>query len=169
MDNFKEKLIKIKAMVFDVDGVFSDNVLLDSDGELIRHMNVKDGFAVKTATQRGFHIGIITGGDSESVRLRFQKLDVNDVYLRSFNKIVDFEDFCTKHNLTFDQVLYMGDDIPDYEIMTKVGIAASPSDAIPEIHKVSHYISHKKSGDGCVRDVIEQVLKANGKWFNFEN
>ena len=167
MDNFKEQLIKIRAFVFDVDGVFSDNVLLDSDGELIRHMNVKDGFAVKTATKLGFPIAIITGGNSESVRKRFNLLDVEDVYLASPNKMVDFNDFCTKHNLQAENILYMGDDIPDYEVMTKVGIATSPSDAIPEIHEISHYISHKKSGDGCVRDVIEQVLKAHGKWFSF--
>jgi 3-deoxy-D-manno-octulosonate 8-phosphate phosphatase (KDO 8-P phosphatase) len=168
MDNFKEKLSKIKAFVFDVDGVFSDNVLLDSDGELIRHMNVKDGFAVKTAVKKGFPIGIITGGNSNSVRLRFELLDVHDVYLASPNKMDDFKNFCSKYHLQASEILYMGDDIPDYEVMTKVGIAASPSDAIPEIHSISHYISHKKSGEGCVRDVIEQVLKAHGKWFTFE-
>jgi 3-deoxy-D-manno-octulosonate 8-phosphate phosphatase (KDO 8-P phosphatase) len=166
MDNFKENLIKIKAFVFDVDGVFSDNVLLASNGELLRYMNVKDGYAVKLAGKLGFHVGIISGGNSESVRIRFEQLGIQDVYLASPDKMTDFKDFCSKHNIEAKEVLYMGDDIPDYEVMSIVGIAASPADAVPEIHSVSHYISHKKAGDGCVRDVIEQVLKAHGKWFN---
>jgi 3-deoxy-D-manno-octulosonate 8-phosphate phosphatase (KDO 8-P phosphatase) len=131
-------------------------------------MNVKDGFAVKTAVKLGFPIGIITGGNSESVRLRFKLLEVDDVYLASPDKLVDFKDFCSKYKFQPEEILYMGDDIPDYGVMKLVGIAASPSDAIPEIHEISDYISHKKSGEGCVRDVIEQVLKAHGKWFSFK-
>jgi len=168
MDNFKEQLKYIQAFVFDVDGVFSDNVILHINGDLMRHMNVKDGFAVKTAAQKGIKIGIITGGDSESVRQRFKVLGVKDIYIASGSKMLDFEDFCKKHNLTPNQVLYMGDDIPDYEVMKIVGIAACPADAVHEIKSISHYISDKKGGEGCVRDIIEQVLKSQGKWFDFQ-
>ena len=166
MDNFKERLKNIKAFVFDVDGVFSDNIILHTSGDLMRHMNVKDGFAVKTAANKGFAIGIITGGNSESVRTRFNTLDVTDVYLASHNKMDDFEDFYYKYELKPEEILYMGDDIPDYEVMTKVGLATCPSNAVQEIQNISHYISDKRAGAGCVRDVIEQVLRAQGKWFN---
>ncbi len=165
MDNFKERLKDIKAFVFDVDGVFSDNIILHTNGDLMRHMNVKDGFAVKTAVDKGFTIGMITGGDSESVKQRFNGLGVKDIYLASKNKMIDFEDFCSKYNLKPEEILYMGDDIPDYEVMSKVGLATCPSDAVEEIQNISHYISDKASGTGCVRDVIEQVLRAQGKWF----
>lgn len=165
MDNFKERLKDIKAFVFDVDGVFSDNVILHTNGDLMRHMNVKDGFAVKTAVDKGFFVGIITGGNSESVRSRFNGLGVTDIYLASANKIDDFEDFYYKYNLKPSEILYMGDDIPDYEVMTKVGLATCPADAVEEIQSVSHYVSDRKAGAGCVRDVIEQVLRAKGLWF----
>ena len=165
MDNFKERLKDIKAFVFDVDGVFSDNVILHVNGDLMRHMNVKDGFAVKTAVDKGFKVGIITGGNSESVKSRFNGLGVTDIYLASHNKLDDFEDFYYKYDLKPSEILYMGDDIPDYEVMTKVGLATCPADAVEEIQSISHYISDKKAGTGCIRDVIEQVLRAKGMWF----
>ncbi len=166
MDNFKERLKDIKAFVFDVDGVFSDNVILHTNGDLMRHMNVKDGFAVKTAVDKGFTIGMITGGNSESVRHRFNGLGVKDIYLSSHNKMKDFKDFCFKYDLKAEDILYMGDDIPDYEVMSTVGLATCPADAVEEIQNISHYISDRSSGTGCVRDVIEQVLRAQGKWFS---
>ncbi len=164
MDNFKERLKDIKAFVFDVDGVFSDLIILHSDGKLMRHMNVKDGFAVKTAAEAGYNIGIITGGDSESVRSRFDKLGVRHVYLESSDKNKDFDDFLKINNLKAEDVLYMGDDIPDYTVMKRCALATCPADAVEEIQSISHYISDKPGGTGCVRDVIEQVMRAQGKW-----
>ncbi len=165
MDNFKERLKDIKAFVFDVDGVFSQDMVLHTDGELTRHMNVKDGFAVKTAVDKGFIVAIITGGNSESVKQRFRGLGVTDIYLNSQNKLDDYEDFYMKYNLKSEQILYMGDDIPDYEVMKISGLATCPADAVEEIQGIAHYISDKEGGKGCIRDVIEQVLRAQRKWF----
>ncbi len=159
MDNFREKLKDIKAFVFDVDGVFSDNIILHPSGELMRFMNVKDGYAVKTAVDEGYPIGIITGGNSQSVKIRFNGLGVTDIYLASHNKIDDFEDFYMKYSLNPKDILYMGDDIPDMEVMKQTGLACCPADAVEEIKEIAHYISDKKAGAGCVRDVIDQVLK----------
>ncbi|NPA69168.1 MAG: HAD hydrolase family protein [Chlorobi bacterium] len=166
MDNFKERLKDIKAFVFDVDGVFSQDMVLHTDGELTRHMNVKDGFAVKTAVDSGFMVGIITGGTSESVKKRFRGLGVTDIYLGSQNKIDDYEDFYMKYGIQPGQILYMGDDIPDYEVMKISGLATCPADAAEEIKSIAHYISDKDGGKGCVRDVIEQVMRAQSVWFN---
>ncbi len=165
MDNFKERLKDIKAFVFDVDGVFSGNMVLDSNGRLTRTMSAKDGFAVKTAISKGFLIGIITGGNADFVRKRFSLLGVNDIYLASHNKIEDYEDFCMKYDLQASQILYMGDDIPDYAPMQVSGLSACPADAAVEIKNIAHYISEKKGGNGCVRDVIEQVMRAHECWF----
>ncbi len=165
MDNFKEKLKDIKAFAFDVDGVFSDLITLDTQGELLRSMNVKDGYAVAEAVKAGLKIAIITGGDSQSVRIRFNRLGVPDVYLASKSKLTDLNDFCTKQNIALSEVLYMGDDVPDYECMKHVGLATCPADACPEIIGVSHYISDKRGSEGCVRDVIEQVMRVQGTWF----
>ncbi len=166
MDNFKERLKDIKAFVFDVDGVFSQDMVLHTDGELTRHMNVKDGFAVKTAVDKGFIVCIISGGTSEAVRTRFQGLGVTDIYLGSHDKIDDYEDFYMKYEIKPEQILYMGDDIPDYEPMKASGLATCPADAVEEIQNIAHYISDKDGGKGCIRDVIEQVLRAQQVWFN---
>jgi 3-deoxy-D-manno-octulosonate 8-phosphate phosphatase (KDO 8-P phosphatase) len=166
LDNFKERLKEIKAFVFDVDGVFSQNVVLQSNGDMLRTMNTKDGFALYHAVNnQSFIVAIITGGYSESVKLRFQAMGLTDVYIKSNNKLDDFEDFISKYNLEPSEVLYMGDDIPDYEVMKTVGIPTCPADAAEEIKSISVYISDKRGGEGCVRDVIEQVLRAQGKWF----
>ncbi len=166
MDNFKERLKDIKAFVFDVDGVFSEDMVLHTDGELTRHMNVKDGFAVKTAVDKGFIVAIITGGTSVSVKTRFQGLGVTDIYLGSHHKMEDYEDFYMKYDIKPEQILYMGDDIPDYEPMKASGLATCPADAVEEIQNVAHYISDKDGGKACVRDVIEQVMRAQKKWFS---
>jgi 3-deoxy-D-manno-octulosonate 8-phosphate phosphatase (KDO 8-P phosphatase) len=167
MSNFKEELKKVKAFAFDVDGVFSDgNLFLYPNGEHIRSMNIKDGYAVQFAIKKSFHIAIITGGNSESVRMRFNNLGVSDVYLRSANKLDDLKDFMAKYDLNPSEVLYMGDDIPDYEVMKYAGIATCPADAAEEIKSISHYISRVKGGNGCVRDVIEQVLRIHGLWMD---
>ena len=163
--NIKEILSNIDALFFDIDGVLSGSKLeIGVDGELIRTTNVKDGYALKQAINNNITVCIISGGLSESVRKRFIKLGIEDVIIGSKTKLVDFDNLISKHNLELKNVLYMGDDIPDYEIMSKVGLACCPADAVSEIKEISMYISDKKGGDGCARDVIEQVLRAKGNW-----
>ncbi|MCF8380636.1 MAG: HAD-IIIA family hydrolase [Bacteroidales bacterium] len=165
MTNFKGDLKKVKAFVFDVDGVFSNSkVVLHPSGDLMRTMNVKDGFACFYLVKKGFPIAIITGGDSESVRIRFEKLGITDIYMKSTDKLTDFNDFLNKYNLKPEDILYMGDDLPDYPVMKRVGFPTCPSDAVEEIKAISSYISDKNGGEGCVRDVIEQVMRLNGEW-----
>ena len=165
--SFKEDLKNVKAFVFDVDGVFTNsNIYLHPSGELMRSMNIKDGYAIQYAIKKGYPVAIITGGNSESVRERFVNLGVTDIYLKSHSKLDDFEDFLFKYDLSADEILYMGDDIPDYHVMTKVGLPTCPANAAEEIKEISRYISDRNGGEGCVRDVIEQVLKLQGKWLN---
>lgn len=167
MSNFKELLSKVKAFAFDVDGVFSkSNFLLHTDGEYVRSMNIKDGFAAQLAIKKGYPIAIITGGNSESVKKRFNDLGITDIYIASSYKLDDFTDFIFKYDLKAEDVLYMGDDLPDYEVLKTVGIPTCPADAAVEIREISRYISDKKGGKGCVRDVIEQVMRAQGTWMS---
>lgn len=169
MSDYKKKLRHIKAFVFDVDGVFTDGkILVLPDGKQVRNMNVKDGYAVHFAVKKGFPIGIITGGKCDSVKVRFEDLGVKDVYIASYDKMNDFRHFLHKHSITEDDVLYVGDDLPDFLVMQTVAVAACPADAATEIKEISHYVSHKKAGEGCVRDVIEQTLKVQGKWFDID-
>ena len=169
MKNYKEDLRKIKAFIFDVDGVLSNSrIYLYPDGDLMRSMNIKDGYALQYAVRKGYVVGIITGGMSGSVRKRFSHLGIEDIYLKSRDKLIDFEDFMSKHNLDPGEILYMGDDLPDYRVMQKVGFAACPSDAVEEIKSISKYISDKCGGEGCARDVIEQVLRLQGNWMHDE-
>lgn len=165
MKNFKELLRNVKAFAFDVDGVFTDGtVILHPSGELIRTSNTRDGYAVHVAIERGFPIAIISGGKSEMVRERFRGLGVTDIYLGISDKVDALEDFRFKYGVELSQILYMGDDLPDFEVMQKVGIPTCPSDAVPEIRGLSVYVSNYDGGKGCVRDVIEQVLRLNDKW-----
>lgn len=167
MANFKAKLHKIKAFAFDVDGVFTDGqVLATETGDLLRSHNAKDGYAVRVAILKKFPVAIITGGSSESIALRFMQIGVprEDIYLKSIFKMPDFEHFINKYELSPDEVLYMGDDIPDIGILKACGIAACPSDAVNEVKDVCHYISIQGGGKGCARDVIEQTLKVHGLW-----
>ncbi len=164
MSNFKEALKNVKAFLFDVDGVFSVQLYLTQDGNFIRTMNVKDGFSVKYAFEKGYKIGIITGGKEESIAKRFKNLGLTDIYLNSMDKADDLDDFKYKYDLKPEEILYMGDDLPDYEAMTKAGVATCPADAVEEIQGIAYYISDKKGGEGCVRDVIEQVLRVRGDW-----
>ena len=162
---FKEELSKIKGFVFDVDGVLSHNVLgLSPDGDPVRTANMKDGYAIMYAIKLGFPIGIITGGKTQDTRGRLERLGINQVYMGTLDKVPCLYDFMEKNNITADEVLYMGDDIPDYNVMTLVGLPVCPNDAAPEIKEISAYISHRNGGEGCVRDVIEQVLRAQEKW-----
>lgn len=163
--SYKEIMPNITTFVFDVDGVLTDgNVTIFPDGELVRQMNTKDGFALKTAINMGFQVCIISGGTNQAVKLRLSGLGITDIYLGSHNKIDQLEEYLNTHNIPKEKVLYMGDDIPDLPVMKIVGLAACPKDAVQEIQQISKYISQKKGGRGCVRDVIEQVLKVQDKW-----
>jgi len=169
MSFFKEELNKIKAFVFDVDGVLSkDTSPINEDGDPVRTANVKDGFAIRNAIKAGYPIAIITGGYIERVRLRYEKLGVKDFYDKARNKVECLNDFLEKNGLDAESVLFMGDDLVDYRVMNSVGLPTCPKDAVHEIKEISKYISDKNGGEGCVRDVIEQTLKAQGKWFTPE-
>lgn len=163
--SYKEYLTNITTFVFDVDGVFTDGTLLiTSDGEMLRKMSVKDGYALKTALQKGYNVCIITGGTNEGVRLRLAGLGVTAIYLGAHHKEEPLSEYLAKHGIAPKNVLYMGDDMPDIPPMKMVGLPTCPQDAIPEVKEVAKYISHRKGGNACVRDVIEQVLKAKGDW-----
>jgi 3-deoxy-D-manno-octulosonate 8-phosphate phosphatase (KDO 8-P phosphatase) len=167
MSNYREGLTKIKAFIFDIDGVLgSDKVLMHPNGDMMRTMNIKDGYAMQYAVRKGYKIAIISGGYSETVKIRFEKLGIPDVYLKSHNKVDDYNDFINKYKLTDEEVLYMGDDLPDYEVMLRVGVPTCPSSAVEEIKSISKYISDKQGGDGAVRDIIQQVLRLHGKWMD---
>jgi 3-deoxy-D-manno-octulosonate 8-phosphate phosphatase (KDO 8-P phosphatase) len=169
MTFFKEKLKSIKAFIFDVDGVLSKDTLpLDENGDPVRTANIKDGFAIRHALQNGFIIAIITGANTQRVKLRYKKLGVEHIYLNSFNKTECLEDFCAKTAIKKVEILYMGDDLVDFKIMQEVGVATCPLDAVPEIKAISQYISDKNGGETCVRDVIEQVMRSQQKWFGQE-
>lgn len=168
--NFKELLGQVKAFAFDVDGVFTDGtIIIHPSGELLRTSNTRDGYAVHVAIERGFPVAIISGGKSEAVRQRFQGLGVTDIYLGTADKVEALEDFRFKYGLELSDILYMGDDLPDFEVLQRVGIPTCPRDAAPEIQQISAYISTFVGGKGCVRDVIEQVLRVNGKWGHSAN
>lgn len=158
-------LKKIKALVFDVDGVLSqETIRVDTEGALLRSANTKDGYALHLAVKLGFHVAIITGAWEESILSRYKEIGLEDVFLASSVKTEAMQRFVDRYSLSRDEVLYMGDDIPDYEVMQQVGLPCCPRDAAPEIRDISIYVSHRDGGCGCVRDVIEQVLRAQGKW-----
>ena len=160
-------LKKIKAFVFDVDGVLSSTkVFIVSDGELMRSSNVKDGYAIQLALKKGFEVGIITGGFSNDVATRYRKLGVKHIYLCSIRKLADYKDFRKSTRLKDKHIMYCGDDMPDYEVMKKVGLPVAPADAAPEIKKIAKYVSPQNGGDGVARDIIEQTLKVHGLWMD---
>lgn len=165
--SYKEKLKDIKAFVFDVDGVFTDgSVYLMPGGNMSRVMNVLDGYAVVKALKNNYFIGVITGGNDEMVKHRINYLGITDYYPKSSDKMKDFEDFKAKYNLKNEEILTMGDDLPDLQIMINSAIGACPENAVPEIKAIANYISNIKGGSGAVRDVVEQVMKVQGKWHN---
>lgn len=158
-------LSKIRAIIFDVDGVLSaETITLHPNGEPMRTVNIKDGYAIQLAMKLGLRIVILTGGTTESVRMRYERLGVEDVYMGCAVKLKTYDEFLAKYGLQDEEVMYMGDDVPDYEIMQRVGCPVCPSDACPDIRAISIYVSHQRGGYGCGRDVIEQVLRAQGKW-----
>lgn len=161
LDRFKQ----IRAFVFDVDGVLTDGtVLVLTAGLLARRMHIKDGFALQMAIRQGYLVKIISGGNSPEVTDRLEKLGVRDVSMSVLDKKDFIQEFMTRHNLKPEQVLYMGDDLPDMPAMQLVGLACCPSDAVNEVRESVHYISPLKGGDACVREVIEKVLKLNDHW-----
>lgn len=165
MSNINYDLTKIKGFIFDVDGVLSpETIPLHPSGEPMRVINTKDGYAMQLAAKKGYQLGIITGGDSQAVRIRFETLGFQHIYLKARNKINEFQDFLAKTGLKPEEICYVGDDIPDHEIMEIVGLPVCPADAVPEIKAIAKYISHKAGGMGVGRDVIEQVLKVQDNW-----
>lgn len=166
---FKEELKKVKAFVFDVDGVLSkDTSPLNEDGDPVRTANVKDGFAIRNAVLFGYPVAVITGGYIERVPKRYERLGVKYFYNNASDKVVCLDDFLNKTGIDAENVLFMGDDLVDYAIMKKVGIPVCPQDAVPDIKAISKFVSQKNGGEGCVRDIIEQTLRAQNKWFTDE-
>ncbi|MBQ2372084.1 MAG: HAD hydrolase family protein [Bacteroidales bacterium] len=163
-----ENILKgIKAFVFDVDGVLTDGgIFANLDGELLRTFDSKDGFALRMAYMHGYRLGVISGGRSESIRKRVQQcgMKAEDVYLGSRDKIEDFEDFCRKHDLGPEEVMYFGDDLPDIPVMTVCGCGVAPSDAVDDVIEAADHVSTKPGGKGCVRETIEMVMKLQGTW-----
>ena len=169
MSSINYDLKRIKAVIFDVDGVLSAEVVaMHACGDPIRTVNIKDGYALQLAVKKGIHVAIITGAHTESLSKRYHALGIPDVYLASAVKIHDYRDMLQRYHLTNEEVLYMGDDIPDIEVLRECGLPCCPKDAAPEVKSVCKYISHAKGGYGCVRDVIEQLLKARGEWMDHE-
>lgn len=163
--SYKEYLKNITTFVFDVDGVLTDGTIsVTTQGELLRQMNIRDGYALKTAVDQGYHVCIISGGSNEGLRLRLKGLGITDIYLGVHHKTDVLDEYLDVYQINPKNVLYMGDDIPDLYVMQKVGLPCCPQDAVIEIKGISKYISHKKGGKGCVREIIEQVLKVQGKW-----
>jgi 3-deoxy-D-manno-octulosonate 8-phosphate phosphatase (KDO 8-P phosphatase) len=155
----------IKTFIFDVDGVLAtDGLLVMPDGEFLRTMNSKDGYALQLAVKKGYDVVIISGGNSKPVEQRLIKLGVKDVFMGVHDKKPLLQQYATQHNLSFTEILYMGDDIPDYDAMQLAALPCCPADAVPEIQRICKYISPFKGGYGCARDVIEKVLKLNGHW-----
>ncbi|MGL3001986.1 KdsC family phosphatase [Flavobacterium sp. RSSB_23] len=163
--SYKEIMNDITTFVFDVDGVLTDgSVFVNNAGEMLRTMNIRDGYALKAAVDNGYNVCIISGGSNEGVRVRLRNLGITDIHLGTPDKVATFDEYTDVYNIQPKHVLYMGDDIPDYHVMQLVGLPTCPQDASPEIKAISKYISHKNGGQGAVRDVIEQVMKVQGKW-----
>jgi len=165
MDKINYDLTKIKAFVFDVDGVLSPaSIPLHPSGEPMRIINSKDGYSMQLAAKNGYILGIITGGDSAAIRSHFEKFGFTYIITKAKSKVKDFRIFIQKTGLDLDEVCYVGDDIPDLEVMQIVGLSVCPADAVPEIKRISRYISRQEGGMGVGRDIIERVMKAQGKW-----
>ena len=158
-------LRKIKALLFDVDGVLSaETITMDAQGTPLRTVNIKDGYALQLAVKCGLHVGIITGASVQAIKVRFEGLGIQEIHLGCANKVAVYEDLLVRLGIRHEEVLYMGDDIPDYPVMRLCGCPCCPADAAPEIREASVYVSHLRVGYGFGRDVVEQVLRAQGKW-----
>ena len=165
--SYKQRLPKITTFIFDVDGVLTDgSVILDSSGEMVRTMHTKDGYALQHAVKKGYNIVIITGGNSIMVKKRLEGLGIRDVFLAVHDKLPVMSQYLKEKQINHQEVLYMGDDIPDFPCLKEVGVSTCPHDAAIEIREISNYISHIDGGKGCVRDVIEQTLRVQNKWMD---
>ncbi|WP_299104098.1 HAD-IIIA family hydrolase [uncultured Tenacibaculum sp.] len=163
--SYKELLPQIDTFIFDVDGVLTNGIVtVFPNGELVRQMNIKDGYALKAAVKAGYRVCIISGGKNEGVRTRLANLGITDIYLGAHNKTVQYNELVAKYNLAPENVMYMGDDIPDLPVMQRVGMPCAPNDGVREVLQASKYISDKTGGNGCARDIIEQVMRVQGKW-----
>jgi 3-deoxy-D-manno-octulosonate 8-phosphate phosphatase (KDO 8-P phosphatase) len=167
MKNYKAKLNNITTFIFDFDGVLSDGmVLLNEEGHYLRRTNVKDGYALQLAIKKGYHVAIISGAQAEGMFKRLFNLNIKDIFLGVPNKLKVYEELKEKYQLSDEEIIYMGDDIPDFEVMRKVGVACCPADAATEIKEIADYISDKKGGEGCARDIIQQTLKLHKNWMD---
>lgn len=167
MSTINYDLNKIKAVIFDVDGVLSKSTIpMHVSGEPMRTVNIKDGYALQLAVRKGLQIVILTGGRTAAVQKRYELLGIECIYMGSSNKKQDYAHFLKKSQLQADEIAYMGDDIPDYEVMKQVGLPCCPADAAPEIKAISRYVSAYKGGEGCGRDLLEQILKVQGHWMS---
>ena len=165
MGNFKEDIARVEAFVFDVDGVMTDGgIVPTAEGDFIRRYNAKDGYAIAYAVKHGYKICIITGGRGRTLENRLRMLGIRRYHLDCMDKIATLRNYLAEEGLDPQNVLYMGDDIPDLECMRAVGIPVCPADAAPEVLEVSRYVSEFNGGHGAVRDIIEQVLRARGDW-----
>jgi 3-deoxy-D-manno-octulosonate 8-phosphate phosphatase (KDO 8-P phosphatase) len=165
MNDYRTKLKHITTFVFDYDGVLTDGkVIFTDDGQLLRNGNVKDGYAIQLAIKLGYRVAVISGAETKGMLHRCILLNIDEHYLGVEIKKNVFQDFLNKHNLQKEEVVFMGDDIPDYEVMKLSGIACCPVDAAKDIREIADFISSYPGGHGCVRDIIEQVLRAQGKW-----
>lgn len=163
--SYKELMNHITTFIFDVDGVLTDgSVHVTESGEMLRIMHIRDGFAIKAALETGYQVVIISGGSNEGVRIRLKNLGVQHIHLGVPDKVAVLNAFAQENKVNLEEVLYMGDDIPDFHVMQKIGLPCCPQDASPEIKSISKYVSHKMGGKGAVRDVIEQVMKVQSKW-----
>ncbi|MRR18969.1 3-deoxy-D-manno-octulosonate 8-phosphate phosphatase [bacterium] len=169
MTNFKEELRGVKAFVFDIDGVLStQTIALSVWGVPLRSVNLRDGYALQLAVKKGYHVGVISGANSKEYVKRLRTLGVNDIYLNSRTKSESMKELVARWDVDLRNVLYMGDDIPDFNVMKMVGLPVCPADADSEIKQVALYISDKRGGEGCVRDVIEQTLRLHNNWMDHE-
>ena len=163
--NYKELLKKITTFILDVDGVLTNGkILITSKGKMLREMNTKDGFIIKYALDKGFKIFIISGGTNKGVKERLKDLGIKEIFLGEFTKKDTYEKLIKKYNLQMNEIVYMGDDIPDIPVMKKIGVPCCPNDAVPDVKQISIYVSKKNGGEGCVRDIIEQTLRVQNKW-----
>jgi len=169
MSNYKALLTGVNTFMFDYDGVMTDGrVILQHDDPPLRTANVRDGYVLQLAVKMGYNVVVISGGFSRSMDNRFDTLNIKDAFTGVKNKVAVFKKYIKERNINPENVVYMGDDIPDIPVMKMVGIPVCPADAAEEVKEVSTYISDKKGGEGCVRDIIEQVMKVQGKWMTPE-
>ena len=164
---FLQKLKEITTLIFDVDGVLTNGDIIASDsGEFLRTFNIKDGYALQLAVKRGFMVCVISGGKGLAMQKRLEGLGITEIFLGVSDKVAIYQALLAKYSLSAKEILYMGDDIPDYKIMQLVGLPTCPADAVPEIKSISKYISPYTGGKTAVRDIIEKVMRVHGKWYD---